>query len=97
MTLKDRNKYYSLEAKLNTRLEAHKCGLGTHTRGALGTIGSGPNTSAGAAPAAGAACRAGPALAAVAGVASAAGAGAALADDAALAAGVGTETLLLGK
>ena len=28
---------------MNTRLEAHKCGLGTHTRGALGTIGSGPN------------------------------------------------------
>ena len=29
---------------MNTRLEAHKCGLGTHTRGALGTIGSGPNS-----------------------------------------------------
>ena len=31
-------------AQLNTRLEAHKCGLGTLTREALGTIGSGPNT-----------------------------------------------------
>ena len=29
---------------MNTRLEAHKCGLGTLTREALGTIGSGPNT-----------------------------------------------------
>ena len=29
---------------MNTRLEAHKCGLGTLTRGALGTIGSGPNS-----------------------------------------------------
>ena len=41
---KGQNKYYSLETQLNTRLEAHKCGLGTLTREALGAIGSGPNT-----------------------------------------------------
>ena len=41
---KRQNKYYSLEAQMNTRLEAHKCGLGTLTREALGTIGSGPNS-----------------------------------------------------
>ena len=28
---------------MNTRLEAHKCGLGTLAREELGTIGSGPN------------------------------------------------------
>ena len=38
------HKYYSLEAQLNTRLETHKCGLGTLTREALGTIGSGPSS-----------------------------------------------------
>ena len=35
---------YSLEAQLNYRLEAHKCELGTLTRGTLVTIGSGPNS-----------------------------------------------------
>ena len=34
-----------LEAQLNYSLEAHKCELGTLTRGALVTIGSGPNMS----------------------------------------------------
>ena len=29
---------------MNNRLKAHKCGLGTLAREALGTIGSGPNS-----------------------------------------------------
>ena len=35
-----------LEAQLVYSLEAHKCGLGTLTREALVTIGSGPNIKA---------------------------------------------------
>ena len=35
---------FARSTQLNTRLEAHKCGLGSLTREALGTIGSGPNT-----------------------------------------------------
>ena len=35
-----------LEAQLNYRIEAHKCELGTLTRGTLVTIGSGPNSKA---------------------------------------------------
>ena len=33
-----------LEAQLNFRVEAHKCGLGTLARGTLVTIESGPNS-----------------------------------------------------
>ena len=47
---KGQNKCYSLETQLNTTLEAHKCGLGTLTREALGTIGSGPNNSDNSSP-----------------------------------------------
>ena len=36
-----------LEAQLNYSLKAHKCGLGTLTREALVTIGSGPNNRGG--------------------------------------------------
>ena len=35
---------FARSTQLNTRLEAHKCGLGTLTREALGTLGSGPNS-----------------------------------------------------
>ena len=45
MALQDKQVLLMLEAQLEYGLEAHKRGLGTLTREAIGTIGSGPNNS----------------------------------------------------